>query len=324
MYSSILATGSYLPDKVLYNADLIQFPKNSINLIEAKTGVRSRRHAREDECTSDLAIKAASNCLNNANFDPSDLDAIVLATSSPDRMQPPTATQVQYKLGASKAFAFDINAVCSGSVYGIYLADSIIRSGGCKNVLLIGAELYSKILDPSDFSTYPYFGDGAGAVLFHKDDEYCGVIKSLLYSDGSGSELIYVQSGGTKLTYNNIKSEKETYFKMRGKEVFDFAVAKGTEALANLMKETKLNKDEINFIIPHQANINIIKEIANRLEIPLDKFYINLDKYGNTAAASVLIGLDELLHSGRLKKGDIIIIVAYGGGLSWGANLIRI
>ena len=324
MYSKIVSTGGYLPEIQVDNQDLIQFPKSSIELIELKTGVKSRRHAKEDECTSDLAINAANKCLKNAGFNPQELDAIVLATSSPDRMQPATATRVQYEIGAQRAFAFDINSVCTGSIYGIYLADLMIQSGTCKNVLLVASEVYSKIIDPKDFSTYPYFGDGAGAVLFCKSNERSGVIKSLLHSDGSGADLIHVPIGGTMLPYRNIKSEKETYFKMKGREIYDFAVTRGAEVVDELLRETQVEVDEIKFIIPHQANINIIKELSHKLEISFDKFFVNLDKYGNTAAASILIALDELFCSGKLKKGDLIILVGFGGGLSWGANLISI
>ncbi len=318
----ILSTGSYLPEKIVLNEDLTQFPANVIPIISQKTGVKARRHATKDQCTSDLAIEAALKCLKKASFKPKNIDCIIVSTSSPDRIQPATATRVQHKIGASKAFAFDINSVCSGSVYGLFLADSMIRSGSCKNVLFIASEVYSKITNRMDFSTFPYFGDGAGAVLLCSENSP-GIIMSRLATDGSGSNTVCIPGGGTMNPLSIAKSN-ETFFKMNGKKVFDFAISKGTKIIKELIKEAKVNKKEINQFVCHQANINILHKIAENLEIPKEKFFVNLDKYGNTASASVVIALDEVFSNKLIKKDDLVMTIGFGGGLSWGANLIRV
>ena len=321
--SIILATGSYIPDNVITNEALTQFPAQLVPLIEQKTGVRSRSHANSSQCTSDLAIAASSRCLAKANFDPRHLDAIILATSSPDRVQPATASRVQSEIGALNAFAFDINAVCSGGVFALHVADAFIKAGFYKNILVVAAEIYSRFLDPSDFSTYPYFGDGAGAVLLvASENTDKGIVKSLLKTDGSGADIIQVPAGGSMLPFNQLKNPKDLYFKMVGKAVFDFAITRGTEIIQEIIKEAQIDKDQLCFIIPHQANLNIIKELSSRLDINFNKFFTNLERYGNTAAASVLIGLDELMDSGKIRNNDMVLLVAFGGGFSWGSNLI--
>lgn len=321
----VISTGSFLPENTLSNSDLIQFPPSIIPLIAKKTGVNFRKFADDSQCTSDLAIIAASRCLTKAGIDPLELDALILATSSPDRIQPATATRVQNRIGATRAFAFDINFVCSGGILSLNLADSLIKSNFCKNVLVVAAEIYSKYLNPSDFSTYPYFGDGAGAVLLSsKPNTDRGIIHSILRTDGSRSDAIQIPAGGTMQPYQKLKNPKDIYFKMIGKEIFDFAIDKGTEVISEILQETGVSKDDIKYVISHQANINIIKEIAFRLEINPNKFPITLDKYGNTAAASIFITLDELFSCNSIDKGDLILLVAFGGGLSWGANLIKI
>lgn len=322
--SIILATGSYLPDNIIDNSSLTQFPSSFLPLIEQKTGVKSRRFAAPDQCTSDLAIEAANRCLKKAKLAPEQVDAIILTTSSPDRIQPATATRVQDKIGADQAYAFDLNSVCSGGIFALKVADSLIKEGSARNVLVVGAEIYSKYLDPKDFSTFPYFGDGAGAVLLsgaaHTDR---GLIHSLLKSDGSKAEAIQVPAGGTMLPYSQLKNPKDIYFKMMGRDIFDFAVTRGSEIVNDLLAASGIPSKDIAFIVAHQANMNILTELSSRIDIPLDKFVINLDKYGNTAAASVFIAFDELLESGQVKDGDLILLVAFGGGLSWGAVLIR-
>jgi 3-oxoacyl-[acyl-carrier-protein] synthase III len=323
MNAKIIATGSYLPELIIFNEDLVQFPAVTHSLIEAKTGVKTRRHALVKECTSDLALKAATNCLEKVNFCVKDIDAIILATSSPDRIQPATATRVQNLLGADKCFAFDINSVCSGGIYGLYLGHALVKSGFCRNVLVIAAEIYSRILNPNDFSTFPYFGDGAGALLISQSQANIGIIHTILKTDGSGCEVIQIPAGGTMLPFNQVNNPKDIFFKMHGKKVYEFALDKGVEVVNELIENCNIVKNEIKYIIAHQANINIINELSKRLNIELGKFIVNLDKYGNTAAASVLIALDELIESRKVESGDHIVIVAFGGGLSWGATLLR-
>ncbi len=322
--SRILSTGSFLPEKIISNEDLTQFSPEARKLIAEKTGVQTRRHASESECTSDLAIAAARKCLQKVDFPPEDVQGIVLSTSSPDRMQPATATRVQHELGAGNAFAFDINSVCSGSSFGITVVDSLIQSGKFKSILLVAAEMYSKILNSKDFSTYPFFGDGAGAVLFQADTGCSrGVLHSCLGTDGSKSDTICVPGGGTMLPFEKMPGPRSACFRMRGEEVFAFTMDKGPKIIRRLLEEAGVAMEEVKCFIGHQANINILHGIAGLLEIPKEKFFVNLDRYGNTASASVLIALDEAIGQGRLVPGDLVVIATFGGGLSWGANLIR-
>jgi 3-oxoacyl-[acyl-carrier-protein] synthase-3 len=325
MRSKLVATGSYLPERVVANEDLTQFPAASLPLIEQKTGVRQRRHAAEGQCTSDLGIEAGRTCLERAGVAAAELDAIVLATSSPDRVQPATATRVQEALGAKGAFAFDINSVCAGSVYAVHVADSMIRAGSCRTVLVIGAEVYSRYLNPRDFSTYPYFGDGAGAVLLQAlEADAGGIERSLLGTDGAGADVIQVPAGGTMLPFAQMQRPTDACFKMKGRPVYEFAVTRGSEVVRQLLEACDVPAEAVRWVLSHQANTNIIDELSLRLGIARDRFVVNLDRYGNTAAASVFIALDELVASGRPTAGDTIVLVAFGGGLSWGATLLRI
>lgn len=322
--SHILSTGSFLPEKIISNEDLTQFSPEARKLIAEKTGVLTRRHAGEAECTSDLAIAAARKCLQKIDFPPEDVQGIVLSTSSPDRMQPATATRVQHELGARNAFAFDINSVCSGGSFGITVVDSLIQSGKFSSILLIASEMYSKILNSKDFSTYPFFGDGAGAVLFQADTGCSrGVLHSCLGTDGSRSDTICVPGGGTMLPFGKMPGPRSACFRMRGEEVFAFTMDMGPKIIRRLLEEAGVAMEEVKCFIGHQANINILHGIAGLLEIPREKFFVNLDRYGNTASASVLIALDEAITQGRLVQGDLVVIATFGGGLSWGANLIR-
>ena len=321
----IASTGRYLPEKVVANHDLRQFPPQALAMIAEKTGVLSRRMADPEDCTSDLAARAAQKCLAKCHFDPLQIQGIILATSSPDRMQPATAARMQYLIGAKNAFALDINSVCSGSSFGIAMADGFIRSGQAEYILLVAAEIYSRILNPKDYATYPFFGDGAGAVLLKKGTRSAGgVLSSLLQTDGSGHDMICVPGGGTQLPFSQITNPRSAFFRMRGPEVFSFAVEKIPDAIRTIVTNANLSLGDIACFICHQANINIIQQIAAQLNVSPDRFFINLEKYGNTAGASVLIALDEALEKGIIKAGDLIVTVAFGGGLSWGANLIQI
>ncbi len=322
--SIIFSTGSYLPESVVSNRELKQFPPDSLELIARKTGVLSRRIASEDQCTSDLAIQAARNCLAKVDFPADQIQGIILSTSSPDRIQPATSTRVQHEIGAFRAFAFDINSVCSGSTFGICLADSLIKSGQYDNILFIAAEMYSKILFKKDFCTLPFFGDASGAVLFKAGNSDRGVRHSCLRTSGEGRDEICVPAGGTMLPFDRMTNPRLAYFKMNGSVVYEFARRQGAEIILQLMEESGADIKEVDCFICHQANINIIRAIASRLGVPSEKFVVNLDRYGNTASASVLVGLDETISSKVIKEGDLVVTVAFGGGLSWGANLIRI
>lgn len=321
--SIVFSTGSYLPEKVVMNADLTQFSKDSLPRIAQKTGVLARRIASEDECTSDLGIKAAQACLDKVAFPVAMIDGIIVSTSSPDRIQPPTASRVQAGIGAHQAFAFDFNSVCSGSTYGISLADSFIRSGRYENILFVAAEMYSRILWHKDFGTLPYFGDGAGAILFRADNSDRGVTHSCLGTDGASCEVLGVHGCGTMQPHATITDPRAACLKMNGRAVYEFAMKRGTEVILKLAKEAGISVNDVDCFIPHQANINIIKGIAAEIGVPSEKFFVNLFHYGNTASASVLIALDEAIAAGIIRKGDLVMTVAFGGGLSWGANLIR-
>ena len=294
-------------------------------MIAEKTGILSRRVAAPEDCTSDLAARAAQACLAKGHFDPLKIQGIILATSSPDRIQPATAARVQHLIGAKNAFALDINSVCSGSAFGIAMADGFIRSGQAENILLVAAEIYSRILNPKDYATFPFFGDGAGAVLLKKGTKSeRGVLRSLLQTDGSGHDMICVPGGGTQLPFSQITNPRSAFFRMRGPDVFSFAVEKIPAAIKTIVANADLALDDIACFICHQANINIIHQIAAHLNVSPDRFFVNLEKYGNTAGASVLIALDEALDKKTIGAGDRIVTVAFGGGLSWGANLIQL
>ncbi|MDM8526066.1 beta-ketoacyl-ACP synthase III [Desulfococcaceae bacterium HSG8] len=319
----ISSTGSYLPETIIHNEELTQFPQASKMIISQKTGVFARRSAAEDECTSDLAVKSARNCLEKIGFPAEKIEGIIVSTSSPDRIQPATATRVQHMLGAGNAFAFDINSVCSGSTFGISLADALIKTGQYNNILFIASEVYSRILNKKDFSTYPFFGDGSGAIFFQAGNS-SGVLHSCLRTDGSGAETICVPGGGSMMPYEKIKHPKFAFFKMNGKKVFNFAVSKGTEIILQLIEEAGVSLKDIRCFVCHQANVNIILKIAEKIDVSPDNFYMNLFRYGNTASASVPIALDEAISKGVISKGDLAVTAAFGGGLSWGANLIEI
>ncbi len=322
--SVISSTGSYLPKNVVMNEDFAQFPQDSLVRIAEKTGVLSRRIASEEQCTSDLGLEAARACLDKIGFPVEKIDGIIVSTSSPDRIQPPTASRVQAGLEAHQAFAFDINSVCSGSTYGITLADSMIKSGNFDNILFVAAEMYSRILNPKDFSTLPYFGDGSGAILFQAGDSSQGVIHSCLGTDGSMCEVVGVHGCGSMTPHIKITDPKLSWLKMNGRAVLEFALRRGTEIIDRVVKEAGVSFEQIDCFILHQANINIIKGIAENLGLPIEKFFVNLHQYGNTASASVIIALDEAISDKVVKKGDLVLTAAFGGGLSYGANLIRI
>ena len=322
--AAIKSTGSYVPDNTVHNEELEQFPKAAQLMITQKTGVISRRHAGLNQCTSDLALPAASRCLEKGDFAPAKVEAIILSTSSPDRIQPATAVRLQYLLGAVNAFAFDINSVCSGSTFGIALAHSLIRSGTCTNVLYVAAEVYSKILNPKDFATFPYFGDGSGAILFTAQEPDKGVLDSILATDGSRHDTICIPGGGTMLPFVHMKDTKAAYFQMKGREVYDFAITKGTEVIRHLLEKNHVSMDAVKCFICHQANVNIIIKIAENIGVSEDKFYMNMFRYGNMASASVPIALNEAMEKQIIGPGDLIVTTAFGGGLSWGANLIQL
>jgi len=319
-------SGKYLPEQIIRNDQLTQFPKGAIPLIAQKTGILSRRHAAKEQCTSDLAANAAIDCLTKSNLDAASIDGIILATSSPDRIQPATATRVQHLIGAKNAFAFDVNSVCSGGIFALAAAKGFFQTGLANNMIVVASEVYSRFLNPSDFSTYPYFGDGAGAVLASNQAEgsLAELVDTVLHTDGSGSEVIQIPAGGTMKPADAMNLQKDSFFSMKGKEVYQFAVEKGSAILEEITTKNGLSLSSVAHVITHQANINIIQEISRRTEIDQNRFFVNLSEYGNTAGASVMIALDEFLSRGIYQAGDYLVLVAFGGGLSWGATLLRL
>ncbi len=321
----IVGTGSYLPEKVLTNFDLEKMVDTSDEWIRVRTGIRERRIAREDQASSDLAIEAAKTALKEASLKPNDLDLIVIATITPDMFFPSTACIVQDKLGAKNATALDISAACSGFIYGLVICHSLICQGQYKKVLLIAAETLSKITDWEDRATCVLLGDGAGAaVLTPSDSKKEGLLASALGAIGSAGDLLYLPGGGSRnpVTHQTV-DKKLHYLKMQGNELFKLAVKSLVEAAEHVIRKAKIKPQDIDLFIPHQANIRIINASATRIGVPMEKVYINADRYGNTSAASIPIALDEALREGKIKKGNLIFLDAFGGGLTWGACLLR-
>jgi len=309
----LVSTGSYLPDKVLTNFDLEKMVDTSDHWITTRTGIKERRIS-QGETTSDMATEAAFRALSDASSE--QVELIVVATATPDAFFPSTACKVQSKLGNKRAVAFDISAACTGFIYALYVADSILRSKGVKNALVIGAERFSKIVNWEDRTTCILFGDGAGAVYIESSEEE-GILAFDLGADGSYGELLLVPSVGS--------NEDFPYFvKMKGNEVFKVAVRTMVESAKRVLEKASLKAEDISLLIPHQANLRIINAVAQRLNIPQDRIFVNLDKYGNTSAASIPIALDEALKQGKLKKGDLALLVAFGGGFTWGSCVIKV
>jgi 3-oxoacyl-[acyl-carrier-protein] synthase-3 len=321
----IAGTGSYLPPKVLTNADLEKIVDTSDEWITVRTGIKERRIAKDSEASSDLALRAAKNALKSASIKPKELDLIMISTVTPDMSFPSTACVVQDKLGAKDAAALDISAACSGFVYGLVLCHSLISQGAYKKVLLIASETLSKITDWKDRATCVLLGDGAGAtVLTPSDDKEQGILASILGAVGSAGELLYLPAGGSRNPPTHKTIDKRLhYLKMRGNELFKLAVKCLVEAAEHVINEAKVTSKGIDLFIPHQANIRIITATAKRLGIPREKVYINVDRYGNTSAATIPIALDEAVKEGKVKRGDLVLLDAFGGGLTWGAVLLR-
>ncbi len=324
IYSKVLATGCCVPDRVIANSFFDHLVEDADNWIFSRTGIRERRFAGEGESTSDLATSAALNALQRGGIDAGELDCIIVSTSTPDMILPPTACMVQKNISAANAFAFDMNAVCSGFVYAVDTADNMIKSGKYGKILVIGADTYSKILDFQDKTTSPLFGDGAGAVILGATRERTGILETLIRSDGKGWELIQVPSSGSRkpVTAETIASRENT-FKMDGRNVFVFATDITPKIIEELTAKAGMKPDDLDYIIPHQANVRIIDIISKKTGIARDRFLLNLDRFGNTASASVGLVLDENLRNGTIKAGDLVLMMGFGGGLSWGGIIMQ-
>jgi 3-oxoacyl-[acyl-carrier-protein] synthase III len=323
-HAGIIATGSYVPDKILDNAYFEKTVDTNNEWIISRTGIEERRVADENTATSDLATKAALKAMEKSGTKPEEIDLIIVATVTPDFSFPSTACIVQKNLGAVNAAAFDLEAACSGFMYGMTIADSFVRSGVYKKILVIGAETLSKIVDYTDRNTCLLFGDGAGAVIIAEVEEGYGILGSHLGANGSAGHLLTLPAGGSRMpaTEQTIK-DRMHYVQMDGSEVFKFAIKIMGEAAEKALENCGLKKEDIDFLIPHQANTRIIESAVRRLKISPEKVFVNVNKYGNMSAASIAVALDEANEQNCLKDGDIVVLVGFGGGLTWGASVLR-
>jgi 3-oxoacyl-[acyl-carrier-protein] synthase-3 len=320
MYSRIIGTGSYLPEKVLNNHDLEKLVDTSDEWIRERTGIKERHIAADTETTRDLAVAAARQAMEMAGKSVDDIDLIVLATTTPNNVFPSTACQVQHELGISGCAAFDLQAVCTGFIYALGVADKFIRSGTHHCALVIGAETLSRILDWNDRGTCILFGDGAGAVVVEASDSP-GILSTHLHADGRYEKLLHVPFGVSQ-GYQNLL-QGEAYMQMKGNEVFRMAVNTLGRIADETLKHSNMSKSEVDWLVPHQANIRIIKAAAKKLAIDMDRVVVTVDTHGNTSAASVPLALDTAVRDGRIKKGETVMMEAFGGGFTWGSALLK-
>ncbi len=319
----VLGTGRYVPDKVLTNQDLERMVDTNDEWIRTRTGMSERRIAAPEQAASDLSLPAAEQALKNAGIRAEDLDLIIVATITPDMSFPSTACLLQEKLGAKKSAAYDLSAACTGFIYGLANAANFIAVGTYKYALIVGVEVLSKITDYTDRNTCVLFGDGAGAVVIGAVPEGRGFKSFDLGADGSGGELLKLQGGGSRCPSSAVSVEQKLhYLYMAGSEVFKFAVRIMGSSAEEALRKAGLGKEDIDLLIPHQANIRIIQAALNRLHLPEEKCIINLDRYGNVGAASIPMALAEAVETGRLKEGDTTVMVGFGAGLTWGASVL--
>jgi 3-oxoacyl-[acyl-carrier-protein] synthase-3 len=323
--TAILGTGAYAPERVLTNADLEKMVETSDAWITERTGIKERRIAAPNEQTSDMAVKAAVRALEMARTRAEDLDLIVMGTVSPDMPMPSCAVMVQAKLGAKRAFAFDLSAACAGSLYGMSIADQYIRSGSARRVLVIGAELLSRVVDWTDRNTCVLFGDAAGAmVLGPSEDPDRGILGIHLHSDGDAAGFLTIKGGGSQFPQSpEVLEKKLNKVAMNGREVYKYAVRALPEAVLEALGAQGLAPENVTHLIGHQANLRIIESVCHRLGLPLEKCWVNIHRYGNTSSASLPTTLDEANRAGRLRQGDIIAMMAIGAGMAWGAGVVR-
>ncbi|MDT8317319.1 MAG: beta-ketoacyl-ACP synthase III [bacterium] len=320
----ITGTGSYLPEKILTNADLEKMVDTDDEWIVTRTGIRERHIAADGEATSDLAFYAATEALASAGIAPEDIDLIIVATTTPDYPFPSTASLLQARLGADKAAAFDIQAVCTGFIYALSTADQFIRSGMYGKILVVGAEVLSSLMDWTDRSTCILFGDGAGAVVLEADESERGIVSSHLHADGSQYDLLYVPGGGSRepLSQELLDSGRQ-FIRMKGNEVFRVAVNALESTVLEALEENNLNAEDIDLLVPHQANIRIINATGKKLGLSADKVMITVDRHGNTSSASIPLALCEAVKENRVKEGSLVLLEAFGGGFTWGSVLLR-
>ena len=320
MSNRILMTGvgAYLPEKIITNDDLAQWVDTSDEWIKQRTGIAQRHMVADGELTSDLAINAANEALKHAGVTASDIDLIVVATTTPDDTFPSTATKVQHKLGANKAFAFDVQAVCAGFVYALSVAESMMIAQKAKKALVIGAESFTKLLDWNDRGTCVLFGDGAGAVVLEAEeapDNY-GILASSLHSDGAYRDILYVDGGPSV-------NGEVGHVRMEGQDVFRHAVDKLASVMQEVLDQAGISADEVDWLVPHQANIRIINGMQRKFGLSSERVVRTVDKHANTSAASIPLALSQAVHDGRIQQGDLLALEAIGGGLAWGGALVR-
>ena len=322
---SIIGTGSYVPEKILTNEDLSKIVETDDEWITTRTGIKERRIAADDEYTSDMGAKAALAAMKQAGITGDEIDLILVATATPDMVFPATACFVQTKIGAKRAACLDISAACAGFLFAVEIAQQFITCHTYDTVLVIGAEKLTTITDWTERNTCVLFGDGAGAaILRHRDSGSHGLISTHIASDGRFADILWMPGGGSRhpITRDNVDNHLQT-IKMSGKEVYKQAVTAMVDAAKKALEKAGLTIDDIACVIPHQANIRIIEAIADRLKIPVEKVFVNLDRYGNTSAAAVAIALDEANRSGRIKAGDYVLMIVFGGGLTWAGSVIE-
>jgi len=322
--AAIVGTGAYLPEKVLTNADMERMVDTSDEWIFTRTGIRERRMVADGQCTSDLGVEAARMALADAGLSADDVTLTICATITPDYFFPSTACMIQHKLGAAKTGGFDLSAACAGFVYGVIMGARLIESDPTQTVLVIGAETLTKITDYTDRTSCILFGDGAGAAVLRATDDGRGVIASEFGIDGSGGDFMKLPAGGSAMpaTEETVRGRMH-YMKIRGRETFKFAVLKMAELVKSTVLGSGLTMADVKLIVPHQVNLRILQAAAERLKIGLDKVYCNIDRYGNTSAASAAIALDEAVRKGLVERGDTVVLVAFGGGLSWSSAVVR-
>ena len=321
VYSRIAGTGSYLPAKVLTNADLGKMVETNDEWIVSRSGIRERHIAAEGETTGDLAFHAATRALEAAGLAAADIELIIVGTTTPDLIFPSTACLIQHRLGANGCAAFDVNAACSGFVYALSVADQFIRTGQVKNALVVGAETLSRMVDWSDRATCVLFGDGAGAVVLKADAE-AGIISTHMHADGGKRDLLY-NPVGVSVGFDAELPNCGVKVMMAGSDVFKYAVKALDSVVDETLAANGLDKSDLDWLIPHQANLRIIEATAKRLQMPMDRVVVTVDRTGNTSAGSVPLALDEAVRSGRVQRGQLLLLEAFGGGFTWGSALIR-
>ncbi len=322
--AAIIGTGAYLPEQVLTNADLEKMVDTSDEWIYTRTGIRTRRIVSGDQSTSDLGAEAARRALDDAGLTPDDITLTMCCTVTPDYNFPSTACMIQDKIGAGNTGGFDLSAACAGFIYGLIMGARLIEADPKQKVLVVGAETLTKFTDWTDRSSCILFGDGAGAAVLAATDEDRGVMASEYGVDGSGGDFMKLPAGGSVLPASEeTVRERLHYMKIQGRETFRFAVLKMAELVEAAVKDSGLKMSDVKLIVPHQVNLRILQAAADRLKIDLDKIYCNIDRYGNTSAASAAIALDEAVRNGCIESGDVIVLVAFGGGLSWSSAVVR-